>query len=174
MIMPPALRKLALSLHVTASVGLIGAVAGFLALGISGLASAHPAIVGAAYPAMALTAWFVIGPLAFASLLTGIVQSLGTSWGLVRHYWVVAKLLLTLFVTAVLLLQLKLIDGVATAAIEMPLSAGDLLEARMSLVVHSGGGLLVLLLPVALSVYKPRGRTLYGIRKQAGAIAQAK
>jgi hypothetical protein len=174
MIMPPGLRKLALSLHVTASVGLIGAVAGFLALAIAGLASAHPAIVRAAYPSMALTAWFVIVPLAFASLLTGIVQALGTSWGLVRHYWVVAKLLLTLFVTAVLLLQLKLIDDVAAAAIEMPLSGGDLLEARMSLVVHSGGGLLVLLLPVALSVYKPRGRTHYGIRKRADAIAEAK
>jgi len=33
-------------------------------------------------------------------------------------------------------------------------------------VVHAGGGLLVLLVPMILSVYKPRGMTRYGRRKQ--------
>ncbi|HYN23361.1 MAG TPA: hypothetical protein VE078_20565, partial [Thermoanaerobaculia bacterium] len=62
--------------------------------------------VRAAYLAMELTAWFVIVPLILASLLTGLVQSLGTTWGLFRHYWVLAKLVLTVFVTIVLMLQL--------------------------------------------------------------------
>src|SRR6266481_1345223 len=106
MTMAPRLRKFALTAHIASSVGLLGAIAGFLALAVAGLISQHAQMVRAAYPAMELTAWCVIVPLAFASLLTGIVQSLGTAWGLFRHYWVLAKLLLTTFATIVLLLQM--------------------------------------------------------------------
>ena len=38
--------------------------------------------------------------------------------------------------------------------------------ARLPLVANAGGGLLVLLVATALSVYKPRGMTRYGRRKQ--------
>lgn len=166
MTMTPRLRKFALTAHVTSSVGWLGAVAGFLALAVAGLNSQDAQVVRAAYLAMELTAWFVIVPLAFASLLTGIVQSLGTTWGLFRHYWVLAKLLLTVLATIVLLLQMEPISYAAGVAAETTLSSADLREARMSLVVHAGGGLLVLLVPAALSVFKPRGRTRYGRRKQ--------
>ncbi|MBA3519246.1 MAG: hypothetical protein H0T75_16780, partial [Rhizobiales bacterium] len=97
--MTPSLRKFALAAHVTASVGLLGAVAGFLALAVAGLTSKDPQMVRAAYLATELTASFVIVPLCLAALLTGLVQSLGTSWGLFRHYWVLVKLLLTVLVT---------------------------------------------------------------------------
>ena len=80
MIMPPHIRNLALTAHITASVGSLGAVACFLALGVAGLTSEDVRIVRAAYLAMELTARFVIVPLVLASLLTGIVQSLGTAW----------------------------------------------------------------------------------------------
>ena len=165
MIMTPSLRKFALTAHITSSVGLLGAVAGFLALAIAGLASQNAQMIRAVYLAMELTAWFVIVPLAFASLLTGIVQSIGTTWGLFQHYWVIAKLVLSVFVTIVLLLQMKLIGYLADVAAHAVLTSADLIEARVSLVVHAGGGLLVLLVPVALSVYKPRGMTRYGRRK---------
>ncbi|WP_287123151.1 hypothetical protein [Mesorhizobium sp.] len=39
MIMTPGLRKFTLTVHVTSSVGTLGAVAGFLALAVAGLAS---------------------------------------------------------------------------------------------------------------------------------------
>ncbi|WP_198161347.1 MULTISPECIES: hypothetical protein [unclassified Variovorax] len=164
--MPPSLRKFALGAHVTSSVGLLGAVACFLALAVTGLTSRNAQIVRAAYLAMDLTAWLVIVPLAFASVLTGLVQSLGTTWGLFRHYWVLVKLLLTVLVTFVLLLKMELIGHVAGIAAQVTLSDADLRAARMELVVHAGGGLLVLLAPVALSLYKPWGMTRYGKRKQ--------
>ncbi|MEP9389973.1 hypothetical protein [Mesorhizobium sp. KR9-304] len=166
MIMTPGLRKIALTVHVASSVGSLGAVAGFLALAVAGLTSKDLQIVHAAYPAMELTAWFVIVPLVLASLLTGIVQSLGTPWGLFRHYWVLAKLLLNILVTIVLLLQLELIGYLADVSPETILSSADLRGLRMSPVIHATGGLLVLLVPVALSLYKPRGLTRYGWRKQ--------
>ncbi|MGH9967668.1 MAG: hypothetical protein ACREBG_07510, partial [Pyrinomonadaceae bacterium] len=102
MIMTPRLRKFALTTHVVSSVGWLGAVASFLALTLVGLTSKDNQMVRAAYLAMELTAWFVIVPLAIASLLTGLVQALGTTWGLFRHYWVLVKLLLTIFATIVL------------------------------------------------------------------------
>lgn len=165
MIMTPRLRKFMLTAHVTSSVGLLGAVAGFLVLAIAGLTSQDEQLVRAAYPAMELIARFVIVPLAFAALLIGLVQSLGTKWGLFRHHWILAKLVLTFLATVVLLLQMELIRYIAGVAADTALSSADLYEARMSLVAHAGGGLLVLLVPMALSVYKPRGRTRYGWRK---------
>lgn len=166
MTMTPRLRKAALSAHVASSVGSLGAVAGFLALAVAGLTSENAQMVRAAYLAMELTAWFVIVPLVFASLLTGLIQSLGTGWGLFRHYWVLVKLLLTVLVAIVLLLQMELISYLAGAAAETPLSSADLRGLRRSPAIHAAGGLLVLLVPVALSLYKPRGLTRYGWRKQ--------
>jgi hypothetical protein len=166
MIMTPGLRKFALTLHVTCSVGTIGAVAAFLTLAVAGLISQDSQVVRAAYVSMDLTARLVIVPLVFASLLTGIIQSLGTSWGLFRHYWVLAKLLVNVLVTVVLLLQLELIAYLADAASGTALLSADVLSLRTSPVVHAAGGLLALLVPMALSIYKPRGLTKYGWRKQ--------
>src|SRR5882757_6067925 len=106
MTMPPRLRKFALTLHVISSVGLLGAIAAFLALAVTGLASQNPQMMRTAYPAMQLIARVVVVPLAFASLLTGLVQSLGTPWGLFRHYWVLVKLLFTVIATTILLLKI--------------------------------------------------------------------
>lgn len=167
--MPPGLRKFTLTAHITCSVGSLGAVAGFLALAVSGLVSQDARMVRGAYLAMELTAWFVILPLVLGALLTGIIQSLGTVWGLFRHYWVLVKLALTVFVAIVLLLQMELISYLASVSAEDTFSIEDLRALRWSPVLHAGGGLLVLLLPVALSLYKPRGMTSYGWRKQHAA-----
>jgi hypothetical protein len=140
--MTPGLRKLVLTTHITVSVGWLGAVAGFLVLSIAGLTSRDAETVRGAYLAMNLTAWFAIVPLAFGSLLTGIVQSLGTTWGLFRHYWVVAKLYSTVVATIVLLLKMRLIGYVAGVAATTSLSSSDLSKPRMELAVHAGGGLL--------------------------------
>ena len=164
--MTPGPRKFVLTAHVASSVATLGAVAGFLALSIAGLASQSAQMVRAAYLSMELTAWFVILPLLLASLLTGLVQALGTTWGLFRHYWVLVKLLVTILVTVVLLLQMEGIGYLASVASETTLSGADLLGLRRSIRTHAAGGLLVLLLPVALSIYKPRGMTRHGWRRQ--------
>jgi len=164
--MPPSLRKFALTAHVITSVGLLGSIAAFLALVVTGLTSQDTQMVRAAYLAMELIARFVIVPLAFASLLSGLIQSLGTPWGLFRHYWVLAKLFLTVFAIVVLLSKLELIGYAARLAAETTLSYADLRAAGLQLAIHAAGGLLVLLIPTVLSVYKPRGLTPYGRRAQ--------
>lgn len=166
MILKGRLRKFVLTAHVATSVGTLGAVAVFLVLSVVGLASENVQLVRAVYAAMDLTARIVILPFIVASLAIGIVQSLSTPWGLFRHYWVLVKLLLTIFTIVVLLLQLEGISHMAGVAAERELSPDELLGLRRSLRFHAAGGLLVLLLTTILSVYKPRGVTRYGWRKQ--------
>jgi hypothetical protein len=111
-------------------------------------------------------AWFVIVPLSFASLLTGLVQSLGTHWGLFRHYWILAKFLIVIFAIIVLLIHTQPIGVMASAAAHSRIIGPNLSGARLQLVVAAGAGLLVLLVAATLAVYKPRGVTPYGWRKQ--------
>jgi hypothetical protein len=166
MTMSPRVRSLALTAHVTTSVGWFGAVAGFLALAVVGLTSQDVQTVRAAYLAMKLTAWLVIVPLSLASPLTGLVQSLGTTWGLFRHYWVLAKLLITIPATLVLLLHMQPIGHLAGLAAETTWTRADLRDLRVQLVANAAAAMLVLVVATALSVYKPRGMTRYGRRKQ--------
>src|SRR5687768_18623377 len=105
MTMSAGIRKFALTTHVTSSVGWLGSVAAFLALAIAGISSLDAQTVRAAYLAMHVITWFVIIPFCLAALVTGLVQSLGTTWGLFRHYWVVTKLLLTVLATIILLVH---------------------------------------------------------------------
>jgi hypothetical protein len=170
MIMTPGVRKLALTTHVTSSIGWFGAVAAFLSLAIAGLMSQNAQIVRAAYLSMELTAWAVIVPLSGATLLTGVVQSLGTTWGLFRHHWVVAKLGLTVLATIILLVHTQPIDHVAAVAANTMLSSGDLRQLRIQLVADAGAALFALLVATTLSVYKPWGLTAYGRRGDVSVI----
>lgn len=164
--MTTGLRKLVLTAHIIFSVGWIGAVAAFLTLAITGLTTRDPHTVSATYTAMESIARFIIVPLAFASLLSGLIQSLGTPWGLFRQYWIVVKLFLTIFATVVLLKKMPLIGYAAQRAAETPLLSDALRAAGTPLAVHAAGGILVLLAATTLSVYKPWGLTPYGQRKQ--------
>ena len=161
--MAPGLRKFALTVHLTLSVGWIGAVAAYLALGVAAVTSQDTQTVRAAWIAMVLTGWFVIVPLALAALFTGIVMSLGTPWGLFRHYWVMISLVLTILSTAVLLLHMPDVSSLANVAREA--DGADLAGLGGDL-LHPGVGLLVLLGITALNVYKPRGMTRYGWCKE--------
>lgn len=166
MLMTPRLRKLALTAHVTSSVGWLGAVAGFLALAVAGLTSADLQTVRAVYIAMELLAWLAIVPLSLASLLTGLIQSLGTSWGLFRHYWVLFKLLINVFASIVLLMYLPTLEHFAAVASGMTTSADIAVLRSVSPLLHASLALLLLLVATVLGIYKPRGMTPYGWRKQ--------
>lgn len=161
--MRPGLRKFMLIVHLTVSVGWIGAVATYLALAVFAVISQDPQTVRATWIARELTGWFVIVPLALAALLSGLVMALGTPWGLFRHYWVLFSLVLTIFSTVVLLLRMPSVSVLADMAREA--TGADLARLERDL-LHPGAGLIVLLVITVLNVYKPRGMTPYGWRKQ--------
>lgn len=167
--MPPRIRKFALTAHIIFSVGWIGAIGAFLVLSIAGLISQDGEVVRDAYLSMNLICLYIIVPLSLAALATGLIQSLGTKWGLFEHYWVLVKFLLTILSITVLLMHqftamagaAKLVSGAAGT-----LPRAELRSVGFVLVRAAGLGILVLLVITALSVYKPWGRTRYGRRTQ--------
>jgi hypothetical protein len=161
--MNPRVQKLALTAHVVSSVGWLGAIAGFLAVAVVGLTSDDAETVRGAYLVMEPAAWFVLVPLAFASLLTGLIQSLGTAWGLFRHYWVLFKLVINVFATLVLLTYMATFRFMADVAAD---PTADLTTVRNpSPLLHAAAALVLLLAATILALYKPRGLTPYGRRK---------
>ena len=160
------LRKLVLTVHVTFAVGWLGAVAAFLALAIAGLSSRDAQLVQSVYIAMDLIARFVIIPLTFAPLITGPILSLGTPWGLFRHYWILIKLLITILCTLIMQVHIPPIEHLASAASKMTPFNTDLQRMQIQMVIASIAALVALLVATALGVYKPRGMTQYGWRKQ--------
>jgi len=136
----------------------------FLALAVLGLTSQDPQTVRSAFLVMEPAAGSILVPLSFASLLTGVLQSLGGAWGLFRHYWVVFKLLINVAASIVLLLYMQTLRYVTSVAAD---PATDLALVRSpSPLIHAGAALLLLLVAVILSVYKPRGLTPYGARRE--------
>lgn len=170
MIMRPAVRKLVLSAHLTFSVGWIGTVVAYLALGLTAANSSSAANVRGAWMAMELIGWFVIVPLAVASLLTGLVMALGTKWGLFRHYWVSISFFLTLFSTVVLILHMPTVRSTAEIA---RTADGAVLESLGGDLHHPAVGLVILLVVQVLNLYKPKGLTRYGWRKQQEQLARS-
>jgi hypothetical protein len=163
MVFAPALRRFTFTTHVTTSVGWIGAVLVFLALAAIGLSSHDERTVRGAYLVMAPAAWFVLVPLAHASLLSGIALSLGTNWGLFRHYWVVLKLLITAFSTVILMIYMGTFREMAGVAADPVVELA--LVRNPSPMVHATLALILLVAATVLAIYKPFGMTPYGSRK---------
>jgi hypothetical protein len=165
--MTPRFQKLGLLAHITFAVGWFGAVVPYLALAITAVTRDDEQTSRAAYLSMALIGWFVIVPFSVAALLSGLIQSLGTRWGLFRHWWIVAKLALTIFACVILFQHMRDVSRVALMAREATVSR----EALRSEFVHSAGGLLVLFGIMTLSVFKPWGMTAYGRSRAARSSA---
>ncbi len=163
MTMSPRVRRFALATHLTVAVGWIGAAAAYLALGVTAANSEDPGTVRGAWIAMELIGWFVIVPLAGASVITGLVMALGTRWGLFRHYWVLFSFALTIFATVILLLHMPKVSSEADVARTADSAHLDRLGGD---VPHPAIGLVLLLVILVLNIYKPRGLTGYGRRKQ--------
>ena len=169
--MNPWFRKLMLTLHVTLSIGWIGAVAAFLALAITGLTSAHEQTVRSAYLSMDLIGWRIIVPLCVASLASGLVQALGTPWGVFRHWWVVLKLSVTVVLTALLMVHMQPTRRLAAVAAQGAITGAELHQLQLQLAADAAAAIVALLAAVTLAIYKPRGVTLYGARKLSAAGA---
>jgi hypothetical protein len=167
MVMTPRLRKFALTAHVTTSVGWLGAVAASLALAVAALSSEDTQVVRGISIAMEMIGWYALVPFSLASLASGLLQSLGTRWGLLRHYWVLVKLIMNVLAIAVLLLYMQTLGYAAEIAAKTTMTGADLdVLMSPSPAVHGSAAVLLLLVAVTLSVYKPPGITRYGLRKQ--------
>lgn len=155
----PRVRMVVYTLHVIVSVGWLGAAAAYLTLAIMGLTTPDGVKGQSAYVSMESIARFAILPASFAALLTGVAHALGTPWGLFRHYWVIAKLVLGSIGTAILLGHLRSVTRMAAIAreAELPWINADILP--MQLLVHASAGVGLLVAITVISVFKPWGKT---------------
>jgi hypothetical protein len=162
--MSPRLRKFLLTAHLATSIGWFGAVAAFVALAIVGRTSHDAELVRAVYLSMKMAALFVIVPFSLLALLTGVIQGLCTPWGLTRHYWVLAKLVLTLAASFLLVVHVEPVIFLSNAAAKGTLANYGWM--RVQILAYACGGLAVLASAMVLAVYKPRGVTGYGVSLQ--------
>jgi hypothetical protein len=119
---------------------------------------------------MELIGWFVLIPLSLAALLTGLIQSLGTPWGLFKHWWVLVKFLMTVVATFILIQHMKSVSQMAEVASTITLSEAHFRSQQIQLFIHALGGLAVLFTAAWLSVYKPWGKTPHGRRQSANVL----
>jgi hypothetical protein len=150
-------RRALLTVHIATSVGLVGAAAVLAVLGLSGVGGADPRTV---YPAAHLVEARVIAPLAVLALATGLLQARLSRWSLLRNRWVTVKLVVTAGLTAVVFTVLEpALAAVADAAVAGEPLAG---AQRLRLLIFPLVAAALLLLNVALGVYKPDRRRVAG------------
>ena len=145
----PPLRRAVLTTHIVVSVGLLGDCAVLLATAVRAAATSDPQLAASAYELMSMFSFLFGIPLSFGSLATGLVLGLGTKWGVLRHRWVTAKLLLNVSV----ILVGALVIGPSEAAMVDGRGGRETV-----LIVAAAYQVLALCLATGLSVYKPRRR----------------
>jgi uncharacterized membrane protein len=145
----PRLRRAVLTVHIVASVGLLGDVAGFVAVAVRAATTADPELAAASYEILSLFSVAFGIPLSFLSLATGLLLGAGTKWGVLRYRWVTGKLLLLVSV----ILVGSFVLGPSTEAMRN----GDG-GAEALLILGAGWDVVALSLATGLSVFKPGRR----------------
>jgi hypothetical protein len=108
----------------------------------------------------------VIVPFCLAAVLTALVILLGTRWGLFPHYWVLMKFLISVIAALILFGFTQTLGSLGELAANPRLSIEQLRSLNQSPALHSGAGLVALLVTTILAVYKPWGMTPYGRRNE--------
>jgi hypothetical protein len=163
--LPARARRAVLTVHVVASVALLGAVAAELAIGVRAATTDDPALAAAAYELLTVFPILFGIPLSFTSLGTGLVLALGSKWGVLRHRWVMAKLLLNVSV----ILVGALVLGPQTAALADRHGGSEL-----ALSLGAAYDVLALSLATGLSVFKPgRARNRRSARRPPEPVPSA-
>lgn len=152
--LPRRARAALLTVHVAVSVGWLGLDGALVALEVTSLTSGDPAVQGGIAAAMGALASWVLIPVVLTSLISGLVLALSTPWGLVRHWWVLAKCGIAVTLTAAgLALMLPRLDQVVTGGGE---------PAQLQMLLARSLALVLLLAATGLSVIKPWGKTPHG------------
>lgn len=164
-------RQWLVFVHVAVSVGWMGAGAANVVL--AGVAlGADPATAAAAYRFVDVVDWWLVIPLAFAALVSGVVVALVSPWGLTRYWWVLVKLVLTVAV----IVWSTLAVGVWVEQSVVAFAAGDSTSpVGRALVTGAALNIAAFLFMTWASVATPWGRTPWApARRRSGRAAAAR
>jgi hypothetical protein len=147
------LRRVMVFVHVVVSTGWMGAGAANVVLTFTAGLGDDPQVRRACYVLVrTIDTWLVI-PGAFAALVSGVVLSVLTPWGLARYWWVLVKLVLT---TAVIVFSTFFVG----VWVERSITAGIAASPHaVELMVGPLASMAAFLLMTWASVAKPWGRT---------------
>ena len=160
-------RKLLLTVHVVATVSVLGIDLVLLLLGLSSLSGADPRTI---YPAAHLVGARLLAPLALLSLSTGLLLSVLTPWGLFKYWWVTIKLAITAILTGVVLFVLVPRLGATADAVTGSSPHPLTIAERLPLVVAQAIGSTLLVLNVILAIFKPGWRLRKSTTNQAAPL----
>jgi hypothetical protein len=163
-------RQWLVFLHVVVSLGWMGAGAANVVLAVTAATTASAEVRRVCYHMIDRIDAVLVIPGAFAALVSGIVLSLVTPWGLARYWWVLLKLVLTVAVIvwstlAVGVWVLESIDATAASPSPSPVAR--------ALSWGAGANILAFLLMTWASVAKPWGRTPWGGAQRGGGSSRA-
>ncbi|MEU4492843.1 DUF2269 domain-containing protein [Streptomyces sp. NBC_00210] len=161
-------RRALLVVHVAASAAWLGLTLGLLALALTAATTESAPMIEAACRSMKVfTDWLVI-PVALLTLLSGLVLSLGTKWGLARHHWVFTKFWLTLVTITASVFALRPGVNAAVEAVASGSPPADPLDLVMGPVVSFSAYVFM----TVISVLKPWGLTRRGRRMRVPATSR--
>ncbi len=152
--LPRRARSALLTVHIAVSVGWLGLDGALVALEVTGLGTGNPGERAGIAAAMSAIVVWVLVPVVFSALVSGLVLALSTPWGLVRYWWVLIKCGIAGALTATgLVLLLPRLDQIIAGVAE-PVGMGMLIGRSIALAL--------LLAATGLSVMKPWGKTPHG------------
>jgi hypothetical protein len=136
--------------HVAVSVGWLGLSGSLLTLGLTARFTDDATLAAACYRCMRVIAGTVLTPVSLVALTSGVLLAYGRPWGLTRHWWIVAKLMLTLAAAALSIFALPALLG---QAVRPPAES-----TATNLAIAPAVAVTTYTVIVALSVLKPWGR----------------
>lgn len=156
-------RKVWLTLHIGIGVGWLGVGLGMLTLSIVGMTTDRHEMRHHAYVLIETFDYALAIPSVFLTIITGAVVAFGTPWGLIKHRWVLTKLIIALSLPVLATFEGAWAD-ILVERTEDPTAepgwTGVQLIAILTLF------LLLLWTATILSVFKPGGRTRWGRREK--------
>jgi hypothetical protein len=144
MSLPRTARKVVLTAHVLSSVGWFGIAVLVAAAALTAGATGDQPLADGLHRAIGASLWVSV-PAGLVAFATGVLLGVGTRWGLVKHWWVLVKIVLNL---AVVVTDLVVVRAFAHDAI-----VGSPQRLSHALIAHC----VVLAVATVLSTFKPFG-----------------
>lgn len=161
----PRTKKALVTTHVIFSGGWLGVGVVMVTLTVLGLRSDDTGTVRVSYELLELFDMTILPWSSIGAILSGIAVSLTSKWGLARHYWILAKLLIAIAIIASAFGFLhRWVVSAAERSAQVTATGGDLAavgDLRVWLVTGFGVAVFFVTVATVLSVYKPWGKTRF-------------
>jgi hypothetical protein len=170
----PAARKAVMVLHAICGISWMGVDIAVFVLLVTARTTNDPALVISGFNAIRMIVPIAVPPLSLGILLTGLILGLGTRWGLLRYWWVLLKLMLSLIMTV--LVFVSLVPGVnSIAVLSTTTMSADAVRASLGslpdqLMFPPIVSFLMLGIAAILSIFKPWRRTPWS--REPGSVVE--